>query len=457
MRPLSRAARAAAVLALAAAGCSQSSSSDHTTPPTTVYYISGTVTDGVAALPGVTVRLAGSPGTATTNASGQYRIGVTHNGTYTVAASLNGYLFTPLSIVVVVNGADVAGNDFTGAVTVAGLTISGVVTGDAAADVSVALDSVPAGVSKTTKTDSTGGFVFTGLADGLYLVTPSLAGGFTFFPRNSLVTVAGMDVAGPDFTAIAPKHAISGTVTGDVQDGVTVTLGGDADATTTTDATGAYTFTDLPDGSYTVTPSLAGYVFLPDGQPVDLAGADVSDVDFRSGIPHTIAGTITGPVVDGVKVTLSGLLSDDVKVDGTGVYQFTGLIDGDYTVTPSWDGLPLVTFGPPNAPVTLAGADQAGTDFLTVLVPTYTASGTVTGAVQAGVTVTLLDLLNPVDPPAPTTTTDAGGAWSFPGLYDGVYMVVPDLTGYLLDPASRTFNIADADVSGLDFTSSVAP
>ena len=456
MNTFSRAARAAAVLALAAASCSQGSSSDHSTPPPTVYYITGTVTDGVSALPGVTVRLVGSPGSVTTPANGQYRIGVTHNGTFTVAASLNGYLFTPSSITVVVNGADVAGNDFVGALNVATLTIAGVVTGDASSGVKVQLDSVPAGVSMTTQTDATGGFVFTGLADGEYLVTPSLAGGFTFFPRNSLVTVAGLDVAGPDFTAIAPKHAISGTVTGDVQPGVTITLGGDADATTTTDATGAYTFSDLPDGSYTITPSLAGYVFLPDGQPVDLAGADVPGVDFRSGIPHMIAGTITGPVVDGVKVTLSGLSSDDVTVDATGAYQFTGLIDGDYQVTPSWDGLPLVTFSPVNAPVTLAGADQAGTDFLTVLVPTYTASGTVSGAVLAGVTVTLLDLENPVDTP-PTTTTDAGGAWAFPGLYDGVYMVVPDLAGYLFDPASRTFNIADADVSGLDSTSSAAP
>ena len=454
MRNFTRGAHAAVALALAAAGCTQSSSNDNGTTPTTIRYISGTVSGAISA--GVTVRLVGSAGSVVTGAGGQYRFGVTHDGTYTVAASMSGYLFTPSSRTVVVSGADVGGQDFTAAVNAATRTISGVVSGDAASGVTVSLDSVPAGVSMTTSTDASGGFTFTDLADGLYLVTPSLAGGFTFFPRNSLVTVAGEDVAGPDFTAIAPRHTISGTVTGDATAGVTITLSGGADATTTTDAGGNYTFTDLVDGSYTVTPSLDPYVFLPDSQAVDLAGVDATGIDFRSGTPRIISGTVSGPVVDGVKLTLSGTMQGELTLDATGVYGFTGVIDGDYVVTPSWDGLPLVTFSPATIALTVAGADQPGADFLTVLVPSFTVSGAITGAVQAGVTVTLLDLENPVDTP-PTTTTDAGGAWAFPGLYDSVYMVVPDLAGYLFDPGSRTFNLTGADVPGLDFTSTAVP
>lgn len=54
--------------------------------------------------------------------------------------------------------------------------------------------------------------------------------------------------------------------------GVTVTLGGDASATTTTDANGAYLFTGLAAGSYTVTAGTpAGYTPSPSNQGSDPA------------------------------------------------------------------------------------------------------------------------------------------------------------------------------------------
>ncbi len=43
---------------------------------------------------------------------------------------------------------------------------------------------------------------------------------------------------------------------------------------------GTYSFTDLPDGTYTVTASLGGYTFIPESRSVTVAGADVTGVDF---------------------------------------------------------------------------------------------------------------------------------------------------------------------------------
>jgi hypothetical protein len=58
-------------------------------------------------------------------------------------------------------------------------------------------------------------------------------------------------------------YSISGTVSGAVLQGVNIALSGSASATTTTDDSGNYSFTGVPNGSYTVTPSKAGYTSNP--------------------------------------------------------------------------------------------------------------------------------------------------------------------------------------------------
>ena len=69
---------------------------------------------------------------------------------------------------------------------------------------------------------------------------------------------------------------ISGTVTGAVSAGVTVTLSGAQTATATTDATGNYEFARLTSGDYAVTPSLPGYVFTPASTSITVNCIDVS-------------------------------------------------------------------------------------------------------------------------------------------------------------------------------------
>jgi hypothetical protein len=55
-----------------------------------------------------------------------------------------------------------------------------------------------------------------------------------------------------------------------------VTLSGAATAATTTDPSGRYSFGGLANGSYTVTPSRAGYTFSPTSAPVTVSGADAT-------------------------------------------------------------------------------------------------------------------------------------------------------------------------------------
>jgi Carboxypeptidase regulatory-like domain len=77
-------------------------------------------------------------------------------------------------------------------------------------------------------------------------------------------------------------YSISGTVSGVTASGVTVALAGGSTASTTTDGSGQYTFSGLSNGSYTVTPSLSGYVIAPTHIPVTVSGANVTKQDFTA-------------------------------------------------------------------------------------------------------------------------------------------------------------------------------
>src|SRR6202022_4045305 len=122
----------------------------------------------------------------------------------------------------------------------------------------------------STTTNSSGNYSFSGLQNGSYTVTPTKTG-FTFSPANAAVTVNGANVAGINFAASAPTWSISGTITGTT--GVTVALSGAATASTTTDSSGNYSFSGLQNGSYTVTPTKAGFIFSPPNAAVTVNGA----------------------------------------------------------------------------------------------------------------------------------------------------------------------------------------
>ena len=83
--------------------------------------------------------------------------------------------------------------------------------------------------------------------------------------------------------SILGAPAISGTVTdrGNAPlSGVIMTLAGAKSMTTTTDANGNYSFTELTNGSYTVTPSMPGFRFIVPSRNVSLNGADVTRRNF---------------------------------------------------------------------------------------------------------------------------------------------------------------------------------
>ena len=78
-----------------------------------------------------------------------------------------------------------------------------------------------------------------------------------------------------------PTYSVSGTVSG--ASGATMTLSGSG----TTVATTTFTFSNVANGTYTITPSLAGYAFTPPSASVTVNGANVTGINFTAAAATT--------------------------------------------------------------------------------------------------------------------------------------------------------------------------
>lgn len=361
------------------------------TSAATTYSISGST--GIA---GATITLSGAnTGSVTTGAGGAYTISGLVPGSYTVTPSLSGFTFSPTSAAVTITTANSTANDFVATAIPVPHSISGTISGPAASGATI---SVTGTATATTTTAANGSYTVTGLYDGNYTLTPSKSG-YTFTPTSASVTMSGANITGQNFASAvytAPTYTLSGQVTGPYVDGVTITLGGAGSATTTTNASGNYSFANLPAGTYTVTPSLAGYTYSPSAPSVGVNANTTQNFTASSAIAsYSISGTVsyagakTGSVYlrvwdancsscetprAGTRITLTA---------GSGTYTVRGLQDGgNYVVGARMDTLDT-------------GAKNASN-------PTGNSTTvTVSSANLTGVNVTLADPATPV-PVTPT-------------------------------------------------------
>jgi len=158
-------------------------------------------------------------------------------------------------------------------------------------------------------------------------------------------------------------YSISGKVSGSA---AKVTLSGATSGSTNTDASGNYSFSGLPNGSFVVTPSQSGFTFSPVSTSVAISGASKAGVNFTAtptpATTYSISGKVSGSVA---KVTLSGVTSGSTNTDASGNYSFSSLPNGSYVVTPSQPGY---TFSPSTTSVSISGASKAGVNFAAIAV-----------------------------------------------------------------------------------------
>lgn len=122
--------------------------------------------------------------------------------------------------------------------------------------------------------------------------------------------------------------------------GVNIMLKGAKTASTTTDANGNYTFSDLrAGGNYTITPARAKTNFTPSNRSIDRLSKDES-ADFF-GLVQPDVYKISGRVMSasqplgGVKIRLEGSKLTSTTTDANGNYTFSDLrAGGSYTITP---------------------------------------------------------------------------------------------------------------------------
>jgi hypothetical protein len=156
-------------------------------------------------------------------------------------------------------------------------------------------------------------------------------------PRLAALALLGFQVAcgGTENTTFR----ISGKVTGAT--GVNLTLSGAKEASIQTDSAGSYSFQDLKDGIYTVTPSLAGFTFQPTSLTITVSGADLPNNDFAAtpAAAYQVKGSVSG-LTGTLVLELNG--ENDLPITQNGSFAFAAtLADGasyHVTVTTQPDG-----------------------------------------------------------------------------------------------------------------------
>src|SRR5690242_17336727 len=252
----------------------------------------------------------------------------------------------------------------------------------------------------------------------------------------------------------APKFAITGRITDPDNvplSGVTVTLSGSQNVSTTTDANGNYDFTNLPtSGRYVITPAKSGFVFEAPSATF-ITPAEDQIANFTADRKHVVTGVIRAGATPlaGVVVAVSGSSTATAVTDSNGAYSFALASGGSFVLTPS---KAHYTFNPLTKSVNDLETDMQ-VDFAAT-VEQFSISGHVAnpkGEPLAGVAITLSGSV------IANTTTGADGSYSFANVAGGSSCTVTAAQdGYLLTPASKTFDDLSGNVTA-DFQALLLP
>jgi uncharacterized repeat protein (TIGR01451 family) len=229
-----------------------------------------------AAISGAIIHLTGSQSTTTDAFGGFSFSSLTSGGNYTVTPQKLGYAFNPASTVH--TNMTTNKNDLFEA-TLTNYSMSGHVTTGLGAAISGVTITWSGSESGATTSDAGGAYSFNVSAGGDYAITPTKTN-YSFSPATRIYNNVSAAQPAADFTGAFATYTISGHIADGSSTaliGVTVTLSGGQTGTTTTDASGNYSFASLPaTGNYTVTPSQTDYTFNPTSQTFNNLSASQS-------------------------------------------------------------------------------------------------------------------------------------------------------------------------------------
>lgn len=190
---------------------------------------------------------------------------------------------------------------------------------------------------RTTQSDSSGNYSFTGLPTGTYKVDASKPGYGFVTPSITLTNITSNQVA--NFTAFV-AFTISGQVNG-AGSGLPITLSGSESRSVFTDLGGVYSFNLVPaGGNYTVSINSPFFVITPPSVTFNNLSSNQT-ANFNAVIAtYTISGTITRKGIPKAGFTVwlrdtSGNAPLTTLTDANGHYAFTNVVAGrSYSVEP---------------------------------------------------------------------------------------------------------------------------
>jgi hypothetical protein len=228
---------------------------------------------------------------------------------------------------------------------------------------------------------------------------------------NVVVTVSSVASSGSAFTvtpSCTTNCTLSGTVTGPWVTGVTISLTGTATLSTTTAVNGTYSFASLAAGSYTITPTLAGYNYTPTPPTIAISSNTVQNfVETSATASFSISGTIT----------YAGAKTGNTLISVSSCTGCGSVAGASFTSAPSATGtayiirgLPATGSGGPGSYVVTAQIDTLGTGESNESNPEGTSSTfTIPSSNVTGINITVVDRTPPSIPTTPTQFSVAPG------------------------------------------------
>lgn len=277
------------------------------------YSLGGRVTAGGTGVAGVVV--SDGTRTATTNTNGDFTITAVPNGRYTVTATKAGWAF---ALSGVRNPVEVLGGNVTGINFFAqGQTISGSLP-STITTAPVITDGYRTATATRGAMTQPWYYYLQGVPNGTWNITAT-SPGVTLEPQNftNPVTVSGTSLNNQNFQVAGTTTAFQ--ISGTARTGTTPLPGvlvSDGTRSSTTDSLGRYVLTNVPPGTYTLTPTRAGYTFGPATRMATVTSANVTGIDFDTttvNAPPTIvmAPSASQNPTTNANITLSVLGADD--------------------------------------------------------------------------------------------------------------------------------------------------
>ena len=204
--------------------------------------------------------------------------------------------------------------------------------------------------------------------------------------------------------------------------GVTVAISGSS-TTLTTDADGWFTFAGLPPGSYTLTLTKTGFVTkshsfsITDGEEK----TEVIKVQKLGSMSGTVRNVAGNPLQGATVIVTGGATTKTATSDAEGSFSIADLPPGTYTITGSLTGY-----------VTQTGSKDVldgGNVTVMIVLPKF---GGITGSVKDNNSQAINGASITISKGAAsfTTTSVAGGAFSFSDLEAGTWNISASATGY---------------------------